>query len=151
MPLKVFWLSTEFLFILHFLVKVKFTDIALYLGLAFKIDAEEAPLEGGWGRLLWFILLGLGGWVSLSSIVSLWNRQESRDQCVYVCNACACERKEFVKECLRQQWNKLEKIKEEKLKLKLIRSVYIKRVGNIWCGYMMKLIKINLISGNDRM
>ena len=44
---KVFWLSTEFLFILHFLVKVKFTDIALYLGLAFKIDAEEAPLEGG--------------------------------------------------------------------------------------------------------
>ena len=48
MPLKkVFWLSTEFLFILHFLVKVKFTDIALYLGLAFKIDAEEAPLEGG--------------------------------------------------------------------------------------------------------
>lgn len=113
MPLKVFWLSTEFLFILHFLVKVKFTGIALYLGLAFKIKAEEAQLEGGWGKTLVVYLAGAGG--GLCEQYAYHERQESRDQCVYVCvGVCACEQKEFIKECLRQQWNKVEKIKERK-------------------------------------
>lgn len=74
MPLKAFWLSTEFLFILHFLVKVKFTGIALYLGLAFKIKAEEAQLEGGEGRLLWFTLLGQGA-VFVSSTPTMKDRR----------------------------------------------------------------------------
>ena len=114
MPLQeVFWLSTEFLFILHFLAKVKFTDTALYLGLAFKIKAEEAPLEGGWGKTLELYLAG-GLW-------KLYAYHETGEYgpvclCVSVC-VCECEGKRFIKEYLRQRWNKVEKMKEKKIEI----------------------------------